>query len=205
MLTFQVGRHLAQQLQPLADDLRLEGAEASDVGAGPRQVRHIARADRIADHHEHHGEAGAGGAQGVHPGRAVDDNDVDLAVRMRLGGGLSQLEAAAIPAHVDRHIPPIGPARIRKGDAEGLDPAQALGIALGDGHHQADALWRAGRGLRPGATVGAAADSAAAPRDEIREATSWRRFTVRFIMKRSLGMAMILTPANSVNGDLFHT
>ena len=154
MLTFfRSGATCAQQLQPLADDLRLEGAEAGDIGAGPRQVRHIARADRIADHHEHHGEAGAGGAQGVHPGRAVDDNDVHLAVRMGLGGGLSQLEAAAIPAHVDRHIPPISPAHIRKGDAEGLDPAQALGIVLGNGHHQADALWRAGWRLCQGAAA----------------------------------------------------
>ena len=77
---------------------------------------------------------------------------------MSLGGGLSQLEAAAIPAHVDRHIPPVGPTRLPEGNAEGLDPAQALGIVFGNGYHQADALWRAGRRLRQGATVAAAAD-----------------------------------------------
>ncbi len=63
---------------------------------------------------------------------------------------LSQLEAAAIPAHVDRDIPPIHPASVRKRDAERLDPAETFGIVLGNGHHQADAFLRTGRRLRHG-------------------------------------------------------
>ena len=167
----QIGRHLPQQLHPLADDLRLERAEPSDVAAGPRQVRHIAGAERIADHHEHHRNAGARRTHGVHAGRAVDDDDVHLAVRMGLGGRLRQLEAAAVPAYVDGDVPPVGPARIRKRAAECFDPAQSLGIVF--------ARWpSSGR-------CASAARTAPAPRRRGRRRappshgseTSWRRFT----------------------------
>jgi len=86
--------------------------------------------------------------QRVHARSAVDDNDVNLAVEVVLGRGLSGLKVALIPRHVDRNIAAFDPAGLLKGLAERLDPVLAFRIAFGNGHHQSDPPRPVGRRLR---------------------------------------------------------
>ena len=50
----EVGNDLPEQLQPFAFEVRRDRAQSGDIAAGPRQARHDAGADRIADRdHDH--------------------------------------------------------------------------------------------------------------------------------------------------------
>lgn len=133
------GRKLPQQLNPLSGHLGLECAEAGDVAAWAREVRHIAGPYRITDNHENDRQRGAGRPHRVHSRRPINHEDLGTAREKGSGFGFGDLETSSIPDHVNEDLAAGARVSLLEAFPEGVDPLEPFRVVVRHRHHQANA------------------------------------------------------------------
>ena len=122
--TLEPGHELAQQLDPLAADLRLHRREPGDVAAGPAEVRDEPGADGIRRSHEHDRDRCRRFLRGDRRGRRDGDDDVGIP-RDELGREAGKPRRIAVRvARLDREIPAFDVAQLGEASEEEL-PARS--------------------------------------------------------------------------------